>query len=119
MDLPGLLHGGSNITTDEEPYMRIDIPSPTPEEQDCTDLPLDRGHATQTIAMPKMPWKPRVTLIDDVNMLLDRGMMEDYDHELEHSAVAKEPSTEADASSPQQLEVPARPLGKLPLREVL
>ena len=53
MDLPGPLHDGSSITTDKHPYMRIDIPSPTPEEQDSADLPLDRGHTTQTIAMPK------------------------------------------------------------------
>ena len=36
--------------------------------------------------------------------------MEDYDHEPEHSSVAKEPSTKVDASPPQQLEVPAWPL---------
>ena len=43
-------------------------------------------------------------------MLLDWGMTEDYDHEPEHSTAAKEPSTEADASLPQQSEVPAWPL---------
>ena len=43
-------------------------------------------------------------------MLLDWGMMEDYDCELEHSTMAKEPSTKADASLPQQSEVPAWPL---------
>ena len=37
-------------------------------------------------------------------------MTEDYDHEPEHSAVAKEASTEVDASLPQQLEAPAWPL---------
>ena len=58
MDQPGPLHGGSSVTTDEHPYM-INIPSPTPEEQDGVDLLLDGGHATQTIAMPKTPWKPR------------------------------------------------------------
>ena len=42
--------------------------------------------------------------------LLDWGMTEDYNHELEHSAMAKEPSTEADASLPQQAEVPVWPL---------
>ena len=57
MELPGPLHGGSSVTTDEHLYMRIDIPSPTPEEQDSADQPLDGGHTTQTIATPKMPWK--------------------------------------------------------------
>ena len=28
LDLPGLLHGSSSITTDEHPYMRINIPPP-------------------------------------------------------------------------------------------
>ena len=32
--------------------------------------------------------------------LLTRGMTEDYDHELEHSAMAKEPATKADTSPP-------------------
>ena len=40
IDLPGLLHGGSSVTTDEHPYMKIDIPSPTLEEQDGANLPL-------------------------------------------------------------------------------
>ena len=30
IDLPGLLHSGSSVTTDEHQYMKIDIPSPTP-----------------------------------------------------------------------------------------
>ena len=37
-------------------------------------------------------------------------MTEDYDHEPDHSAMAKEPSTKADASPPQQAEVPVWPL---------
>ena len=32
IDLPGLLHSGSSVTTNEHLYMKIDIPSPTPEE---------------------------------------------------------------------------------------
>ena len=57
--------------------------------------PLDGGHATQTIAMPKMPWKPRVTLMAEVGKLLTRGMTEDYDHEPEHSAMEKELATDS------------------------
>ena len=110
MDLPGPLHGGSSATTDEHPYMRIDIPSPTPEEQDSADPPLDGGHATQTIAMPKTPWKPRVTLMAEVGKLLTQGMTEDYDHEPEHSTTEKELATKADISPPPKTEVSALPL---------
>ena len=77
IDLPGLLHGGPSVTTDEHPYMKIDIPSPTPEEQDGANLPLGGGHTTQTITMPKTPWKPRVSLMAEVGELLTRGMTED------------------------------------------
>ena len=45
-----------------------------------------------------------------MDSLLEWGMTEDYDHEPEHSTTAKEPSTKADTSLPQQLEVPAWPL---------
>ena len=40
IDLPGLLHSGSSVTTNEHPYIKIDIPSPTPEEQNGANLPL-------------------------------------------------------------------------------
>ena len=110
IDLPGLLHSGSSVTTDEHPCIKIDIPSPTPEEQDYTNPPLGGGHTTLAVAMPKTPWKPRVTLMAEVNNLLTRGMTEDYDHEPEHSAMVKEPATKADTSPPQKTEVPALPL---------
>ena len=110
IDLPGLLHSGSSVTTDEHPYIKINIPSPTPVEQDCANLPLGGLHDTLAIAMPKTPWKPRVTLMADVGNLLNRGMTEDYDHELEHSVMAKEPGTKVDTSPPQKAEVPIQPL---------
>ena len=72
MDLPGLLHGGSSVTTNEHPYMKINIPSLTPKEQDGANLPLGGEHAIQTIVMPKTLWKPRVTLMDEVGELLTR-----------------------------------------------
>ena len=109
-DLPGLLHNGSSVTTDEHPYIKIDIPSPTPEEQDCADLPLDGVHTTLAVAMPKTPWKPRITLMAEVGNLLDRGMTEDYDCEPEHSAMVKEPGTKVDTSPPRKAEVPVWPL---------
>ena len=110
MDLPGPLHGGSSITTDEHPYMRINIPSPTPEEQDSADPPLDGGHTTQTIAMCKMPWKPRVTLMAEVGKSLTQGMTEDYNREPEHSIMKKELATAADISPLPKTEVSALPL---------
>ena len=110
IDLPGPLHRGSSVTTNEHPYIKIDIPSPTPEEQEGANLPLGREHATQVIPTPKTPWKPRVTLTAEVGELLTRGMTEDYDREPEHSAMAKELATEADISPPLKTEVPALPL---------
>ena len=107
IDLPGLLHSGSSVTTNEHPYIKIDIPSPTPEEQDGANPPLSRVHATQAVAMPKTPWKPRVTLMAEVGDLLAWGMTEDYDHEPEHSAMVKELATKMDTSPPLKMEVPA------------
>ena len=34
IDLPGPLHSSSSVTIDDHPYIKIDIPSPTPVEQD-------------------------------------------------------------------------------------
>ena len=90
--------------------MRIDIPSPTPEEQHGAELPLGRGYSTETIVTPKTLWKPRVTLMAEVGELLTRGMREDYDHEPEHSTMEKEVATKADISPPSKMEVPALPL---------
>ena len=113
IDLPGPLHSGSSVTTDEHPYIKIDIPSPTPEEQDCANPPLGGVHTILAVAMPKTPWKPRVTLRAEVDNLLTQGMTEDYDCELEHSIMAKEPATEADTSPPQKMEAPVPAIGHL------
>ena len=110
IDLPELLHCGSSVTTDEHPYIKIDIHSPAPEEQDHANLPLGGVHTTLAVAMPKTPWKPRVTLMAEVGDLLTQGMTEDYDHELEHSAMAKELATKTDTSPPPKMEGPALPL---------
>ena len=60
--------------------------------------------------MPKSPWKPRVTLTDQVGELLAWGMTEDYDREPEHSTMAKELMSEADTSPQLKTGVPALPL---------
>ena len=110
IDLPELLHSGSSVTTDEHPYMRIDIPLPTPEEPEHTTLPLGRVQATPAATIPKTPWKPTITLMAEVNDLLNRGMADDYNRESEHSAMGKEAVTEADMPLPHKAEVPAPPL---------
>ena len=35
IDLPELLHSSSSVTNDDHQYLKINIPFPTPEEQDC------------------------------------------------------------------------------------
>ena len=110
ISLPKPLHTGSSVTTDEYPYIEVNIPSPTPEEQDCTILPQGRKHNTPAVAVPKTPWKPRVTLTVEVNDLLDWGMMDNYDWELEHSAAAEEPTIQVDTSPPTKMEVLVLPL---------
>ena len=110
IDLPGSLHNGSSVTTNEHPYIKIDIPSPMPEEQDCANLPLGGVHATLAVATTKTSWKPRITLMAEVGNLLNWGMTEDYDHEPECSAMVKEPTTEAGTSPPLKMEEPALPL---------
>ena len=71
IDLLELLHSGSSITTDEHPHLQIDIPLPTPEEPECTMLPLGRAHATPAATIPKTPWKPKITLMAEVTDLLN------------------------------------------------
>ena len=110
IDLPEPLHSGSSITIDEYPYIRIDIPLPTSEEPDHTTPPLGRVHATLAATTPKTPWKPRITLMVEVNHLLNWGMVDDYNCESEHSTMGKEAAMEADMPPPQKAEVPAPPL---------
>ena len=110
IDLPGPLHSGFSVTTNEHPYIKIDIPPPTPKEQDRANLPLGSVHTILAGAMPKTPWKPRVTLTAEVGDLLAQGMTDNYDCELEHSATAKELATKRDTSPPLKMEVPALPL---------
>ena len=110
IDLPEPLHSGSSVTTDEHPYTWIDIPLPTPEEPECTTQPLGGAHATLAATTPKTPWKPRITLMAEVNYLLNQGMADDYNCKSEHTTMGKEAATEADMPPPQKVEVPAPPL---------
>ena len=42
IDLPKSLHTGSSVTTEEYPYIEVNIPMPIPEEQEHASLPLAR-----------------------------------------------------------------------------
>ena len=53
--LPEPLHSSSSITTNEHPHMGIDIPLLSPEEPECTTLPLGRVHPIPAITTPKTP----------------------------------------------------------------
>ena len=106
IDLLESLHMGSSVITDDYPYIEVNIPTLVPEEWNNANLPLGKKHDTATADQPKTPWKPRITLIAEVNDLIDRGMTDNYDQELEHSAMAEVPSTEADTLPPLKMEKP-------------
>ena len=110
IDLPESLHTSSSVTTDEYPYIKVNIPTSIPHEQDCASLPLGGKHDTPTVTRPKTPWKPRITLAVEVNNLIDQGMTDNYDQESEHSVMAEVPATEADASQPLKMETSVLPL---------
>ena len=72
-------------------------------------LPQGEQHDTLTVAIPKTPWKPRITLTEEIHELAARGMTDNYDWESEHSVVADH-ATQAEASLPQGTEEPVLPL---------
>ena len=49
----------------------------------------------------------------EVNDLMDRGMMDNYDQESEHSVTAEVPTTEADTSLPPKMETVVLTIGYL------
>ena len=107
IDLPESLHMGSSVITNEYPYIEVNIPTLVPKEQGKANLPLGKKCNTATADQPKTSWKPRITLLAEVNGLIGRGMMDHYDQESEHSAMAEVPSTEVVTSSPSKREKPA------------
>ena len=106
INLPKSLHSGSSITTDEYPYIKVNIPTLIPEEQSHANLPLGEKQDSATADQSKVPWKPRITLMAEKNNLIDWGMMDNYDQESEHSAVVEVPFTEADTPPPLKREKP-------------
>ena len=63
------------------------------------------------VTIPKTPWKPRITLTEEVRELAARGMTDNYDRESEHS-IAVDHATQAEASLPQGMEELVLPLDK-------
>ena len=104
--LPESLHTGSSITTDEYPYIEVNIPTLIPEEQSHTNSPLGEKQDSATTDQSKVPWKPRITLMAEITNLVDRGMTDNYEQESDHSAAAEVPSTEADTLPPLKREKP-------------
>ena len=103
----------SSVTTDEDPHLRIDIPILSPEDPEHTTLPLGRAHAIPTATTPKTPWKPRISLMAEVDDLLKQGIVHNYSCKSEHSTMGKEAATEADMSLSHKAEVPALTNGHL------
>ena len=110
INLPELLHSGFSITTNEHPYLQIDIPLPTPEELECTTLPPGGAPGTPVDNIPKTLWKHRITLTAEVNDLINQGMADDYNHEPEHSATGQEAVAGLDIPLLPEDEVSAPPL---------
>ena len=110
INLPELLHSRSSVTTDEHPHLQIDIPLPTPEEPEHTTLPLGRASGTPVDNIPKTLWKPWITLMAEVNDLINQGMADDYNHEPEHSTMGEEAAAGTDIPLLPKAEVSAPPL---------
>ena len=108
--LPEPLHSGSSVTTNEHPYIRIDIPLLSPEESEHTTLPLGGAHVIPLATTPKTPWKPRITLTAEVNDLLKWGMVDDSNCETKHSALEKAAAAEAVMPLSHKAEVSALPI---------
>ena len=104
--LPESLHTGSSITTDEYPYIEVNIPTLIPEEQSHANSPLGEKQDSATTDQSKVPWKPRITLMAEITDLVNRGMADNYEQESDHSAVAEVPSTEVDTLPPLKREKP-------------
>ena len=64
--LPELLHSSVSVTTNEHPYMGINIPPPLLEEPECTALLVDEVHTIPASNSPKTPPKPRVSIVAEV-----------------------------------------------------
>ena len=105
INLSDPLHTGTSVTNNEHPCIEVNIPLPAMEKGGCMMLPQGEQHDTLTVAIPKTPWKSRITLTEEIHKLAARGMTDNYDRESEHSIVADH-ATQAEASPPQGMEEP-------------
>ena len=108
--LPEPLHSGASITTNEHPYMRIDIPPYPLEEPECTTLPVGEAHTIPAANSPNPPPKSRVSIAAEVNDLLTQVMADESSYESEHSPIGKATTVEAVASPPCKSEAPPLPV---------
>ena len=108
--LPDLLHSGPSVITTEHPHMRIDIPVLPPEETECTTPPLGRAHTIPAATPPKTPWKPRISLVTEVDDLLTQALADNSSCELEHSATGNVATAEAVMSPFHKPEAPPPPV---------
>ena len=109
INLLGPLHTGTSVTNNEHPWIEVNIPLPATEEGGCTMPPQGKQHDTLMVTIPKTPWKPRITLMEEIRELAARSMTDNYDQESEHSIVADN-ATQAETSLPQGMEEPVLPL---------
>ena len=108
--LPELLYSSASITTNEHPYMRIDIPPPPLDEPECTALPVDEALTIPAANSPKTPPKPRVSIPAEVNDLLTQAMADASSHKTEHSPIGKVATVEAVTSPSQKSEASPLPI---------
>ena len=109
INLLGPLHTGTSVTNNEHPCIEVNIPLPAMEEGGCTMLPQGKQHDALMVTIPKTPWKPRITLMEEIRELAARGMTDNYDWESEHS-VAVDHATQVEASPPEGMEELVLPL---------
>ena len=109
VNLPEPLCTGSSITSDDHPFIEVNIPSPTMEDQGCMTPTQGRQQDTFPTTIPKTPWKPRIALLTQVTKLLDRGMTDNYDWELEHS-ITVDHATQVEMSPTRKMEELLLPL---------
>ena len=109
VNLPEPLCTGSSVTSDDHPFVEVNIPSPTMEDQGCMTPTQGGQQDTLPATIPKTPWKPRIALVTQVAELLDRGMTNTYDQELEHSIMADH-ATQVETSPTRKAEEPLLPL---------
>ena len=109
VNLPEPLCTGSSITSNNHPFIEVNIPSPTMEDQGCITPTQGGQQDTLPATIPKTPWKPRIALTTQATELLDRGMTNNYDPALEHSITADH-ATQVETSPTRKTEEPLLPL---------